>query len=168
VKQLDRDEDPTWKESEFRLHSTTPGDHIRRKINKAGAQLRARAKAGHPSLLVIYNNIYRGIEAYSEPHDFLVAMYGLQSIVVGVPQGGTPYVKGERFGPKRKMTDTTNTSFSALACLREDMDERLSLDIFHNAHASTPLGTAILSGASIRHFTIPRGAVEFTDWEQVT
>src|SRR4029079_11366145 len=123
--------------------------------------------AGQPSMLIIYNNIYRGIQVYCEPYDFLVAMYGLQSIVVGVPKGGSPYVKGQRFGPKRKMTESTNTSFSALACLREDMDERLSLDVFHNAYASTPLEPRLLTAGTIQHFAIPKGAVDFVEWERL-
>ena len=166
VKQLDTENEP-WKEGEVKSGSTTPGDHIRRKINKAGPQLRARAAAGQPSILVIYNNIYRGICIHSEPYDFLVAMYGLQNIVLGVPEVGPPYIKGQRFGPQRKMTDTTNTSFSALAHLREKKDERLFLDVFHNAHAAIPLDPILLTGDNISHFAIPRGSVEFKEWERI-
>lgn len=167
VKQLDRDEESWLKEGEVKLYSTVPGEHIRRKINKAGTQLHVYADEGRSSLLVIYNNIYRVLGVYTEPYDFLVAMYGLQSVVIGVPKGGSPYVKGQHFGGKRKMTNTTNTSFSALACLRENEEERLSLDIFHNAYASVPLDAGAVVGNNIRHFAIPKDAQGFAQWEEV-
>lgn len=167
VKQLDRDEQAWSNEGKVKESCTIPGEHIRRKINRAGPQLRARAAEGYPSILVLYNNIYRIVGLFSEPYDFLVAMYGLQSIVMEVPRDGLPYMKGQRFGPRRKMTDSANTSFSALARLGEDQDERLFLDVFHNAYASAPLDPAVLRGRSIRHFTIPRGGLEFVEWDVV-
>jgi hypothetical protein len=167
VKQLDREPDPNHREGKVKVYSTVPGEHIRRKINKAGPQLRAIAKEMRPSLLVVYNNIHRVIGVYSEPYDFLVAMYGLQNVVLGIPQTGEPYIKGHRFGPKRKMTEAANTSFSALALLREDQKENLSLDVYHNVYAAIPLDPTILSGDRIAHYSIPKGSIEFTEWEKI-
>lgn len=167
VKQIERSEELP-EDGQVTVHSTTPGQHVRRKINKAGPQIRQRIAAGEPSLLVIYNDIYRQICVYSEPYDFLVAMYGLQNVVLGVPRDGSVYIKGQRFGSRRKMTEDANTSFSALARLREDGSENLHLDIFHNAHAAVPLDMSATRASNVSHFVVPGDLKEFTSWEQVS
>ena len=164
VKQIDAKDVPS-EPGEIRVHSTTPGEHVRRKINKAGPQIRQRIAAGEPSFLIIYNDMYRQICIYSEPYDFLVAMYGLQNVILGVPRDGSTYIKGHQFGPKRKMTETSNTSFSALARLREDPAENLFLDIFHNVHAAVPLSISATRANGVSHYVVPGDLEEFTMWQ---
>lgn len=166
IKQLECDYE-SLKNGKLREHSTTPGDHIRRKINKAGKQIKTRTAAEYPSLLVIYNAIYPQINIYSEPYDFLVAMYGLEKAILKLPDDRRVKTQGSKFGGRRKMTECMNTSLSALACLREGTNESLNLDIYHNRYAAVPLDISATRAEGVRHFIVPRDMEQFTQWEEI-
>jgi hypothetical protein len=61
----------------IKMHSRTPGDHVRRRIEGSKKQIQYGAKQGFPSILLIYNNLDPALQMFgTEDLDFTTAMYG--------------------------------------------------------------------------------------------
>jgi hypothetical protein len=121
-----------------------------------------------PALLVLYNNVPisdRGVD----PYEIKTAMYGLEKIDLAVdPDANRVSLTGRGFGPKRKVTPSSNTSLSAVGVLYGSSNGEVSLIVFHNIHAVKPLDWRSLQGPRIRHFTLgekePR---PFQEWQEL-
>jgi hypothetical protein len=139
---------------------------VRKKIKKSVPQLKTRSKGKHPGILVLYDNvhIYGGIDGY----DIRVGMYGQETIDVAISKARRykPFAIRHRFGAKRSLDKSHNTSLSCAAVLIEHPLNGLKLNIYHNDFASIPLIPDLLRLPQIRHFrleeSITTGA--FRNW----
>ena len=91
--------------------SRTVGSHIRAKIDEASGQLQPMARAGAPTLLLIYNALDPYQFFGTEQHDFLAAMYG--EFTVAISQSNRKIVDSFQ-GKNRSFQVQKNTSFSAV------------------------------------------------------
>src|SRR5450755_4640545 len=61
----------------------TPGDHVRRIIDRSKKQIQYGAAQGIPSILLIYNSLDPVFQNFgTEDHDFTAAMYGEYTILI--------------------------------------------------------------------------------------
>lgn len=143
-----------------------PGARARLKIQAGVKQLRARSRGEHPTILVLYNNVPfndRGVD----PYEIKTAMYGLEKYELAVDSSGISVVD-RGFGPKRKVTPSSNTSLSAVAALYGDPDSDLTLLVYHNIHAVVPLDWRTLVGPRIRHLAIKeKQPGDFQEWMRI-
>jgi len=152
----------------FSVGSTTPGDRVRKKISEASPQIRARTKRTFPGLLVLFQQGV--IPHHIDPYQIRVAMYGFETIVVAVPNdlSKRPYAVGAKFGPKRKMTDTHNTSISAIATLITRPGGVLELAVYHNRHAAIPLNPKLFARYGVRQFRLTDAVPgEIPQWVEI-
>ena len=137
-------------------YSRTPGDRVRNKIKSASIQLSKLSKDRYPSMVVLYNNLPLALGNPIDPYNIRVGMYGLDTIVLSVPNDPPiqPSVIDRRFGPKRKMTETHNTSISAVAVLSKANNKKLWLDVYHNIYASMPIPAGLISSKNANEFIL--------------
>jgi hypothetical protein len=132
----------------------TPGEHVRKKIAKSSAQIKARTHGKLPSILVLFNGgrASRHVESYQ----IRVAMYGLEQVNMAVPNDPSirPYSTGMSYGPKRKMTENDNTSISGIGVLFMTGPEQTRLHVYHNTFAAVPLESGLLAGFGIPQFAL--------------
>ena len=69
-----------------------PGGRVRKKIKKASGrgQIRNRTQGIYPSILVLYNAMGIAGPNYTNSYNVLVGMYGLETLVLRVPQDYSP------------------------------------------------------------------------------
>jgi hypothetical protein len=137
---------------------TTPGDRVRKMVRSCSAQLKARSNGVNPTLLVAFD---RGrAVGHVEPYHIRVAMYGLEQIHIAMPPigSGRPHATGISHGPKRKMTETDNTSISAIAAFVMSGPTTHHLLVYRNRFAKVPLDPALLRPFGVRHFDIATSA----------
>jgi len=91
--------------------SRTVGSHVRAKIHEAKGQLQPVARAGAPTLLLIYNALDPYQSFGTEQHDFLAAMYG--EVTVAISRSSGKIVDSFQ-GKNRSLAVEKNTSFSAV------------------------------------------------------
>lgn len=113
--------------------SRTVGEHVRRKITEAKAQLQAASYAGFPTILLIYNTVDPRQAFGTEVHDFTFAMYG--ELTVRLKEG---HIEDSFHGRNSSLRPSMNTSFSALGHLRRT-ESGAEVKIFENAYARHPL-----------------------------
>ncbi len=148
--------------------STTPGDRVRKKIEKSSRQIKARTNGKYPSLLVLFD--YGSVAGHLDPYCIRVAMYGLEQIHIALPKdlSISPYATGMSYGPKRKMTEECNTSISAIGVLFATGPNEILLHVYHNKFAAVPLDSRLLARYGITQFKLgndmPGGTAE---WEEV-
>jgi len=143
----------------------TPGARVRSAINDAVPQLRKWTGGEFPGLLVLSEE--HVIPRHTDDYNVRVAMYGLDTIVLGVPRDPrvAPFLRERKSGPKRKVTEEHNTSLSAVAVLRKHRDGSLHCRVFHNAHAKSPLDRTLLANDRIRHFRLrEKEPGQFDEW----
>ena len=174
VKQFDRNEEEKASDELLKsrgygeVQSVTPGDRVRKKIKDALPQIRRKTKGKHPGVLVLFD---RGLVAgHIDPYNIRVAMYGLENVNFAIPcdprQG--PRFTGTSYGPKRKMTETDNTSISAIASLYAVDSHDLRLDIYHNIYAVVPLDMKNVAEYGMAQYTLEREVEGRTaGWEKI-
>lgn len=130
VKQLVADDN-------FTMHGSTRtiGNHIRRKIVEARKQLQFGANQGIPSVLLIYNKLDPLHLFGTENHDFISAMYGEYTLVLGRDSGKT---LDRVHGKNQSLHEEKNTSFSALGHL-SPLSGKLNVTLFENAFAKVKI-----------------------------
>ena len=153
---------------EYIVTGGTPGARVRGKITDASPQLRQLAKGHCPALLVLSEEslVPRHLDAYH----IRVAMYGLDTIVLGVRRDSAirPYVRDRKSGPKRKMNLEHNTSISAILELRKRGDGNMQANMYHNRFAAIPLNKELMVADQLRHFRLREKVEgEFEYWEQI-
>ncbi len=143
-----------------------PGARARIKIQSGARQLKARSQGRVPTVLVLYNNVPFSSRG-TDPYDIKTAMYGLERIDLAVGRANVSVVD-RGFGPKRKVTPSSNTSLSAVAALYARSCHDLRLFVYHNIYAATPLEWQDLSGPRIAHFTLgPKKPGAFQEWRRL-
>jgi hypothetical protein len=129
-----------------------PGARLRDAIKDASAQLKSLTRGRWPGLVVLSDNT--GWSSYVDAYHNKTAMHGLEQLVMERTGHTSPMSRiiGFRFGPKRRLTETTGTAVSAVCRIYSDSEGQPRLDIFHNIHASSPLQPRHWSGPRVRHF----------------
>jgi hypothetical protein len=137
----------------------TPGDRVRKKINDSSAQIKARSQGSHSSILVLCDIAFGcgQVAGHLDEYNVRAGMYGLEQIHIAVPRDHTrpPYAANRSFGPKRKMTEKHNTSFSAIGVLSTPRPDDIRLHVYHNRYARLPLNPLLLS-----YFGVPQYQLE--------
>ena len=130
----------------------TPGDRVRKMIRSASGQLKARSRGGLPTLLVVFDQ--GRVAGHVEGYHISVAMYGLEQVHIAVPPigQGRPFATGASHGPKRKMTETDNTSISAIGALMMSGPTDHHLYVYRNRFAKIPLNPDLLRPFGVKHF----------------
>lgn len=138
--------------------SNTPGDRVRKKISDSSSQIKARTQGKHPSILILCDIKYGcgQVSGHTDPYNIRVGMYGLEQIHISVPQdlNISPYATGMSYGPKRKMTETQNTTISAIGVLSTPAHDDIHLDVYHNIYAAHPLYPTLMATYGIRQFSL--------------
>jgi hypothetical protein len=146
----------------------TPGDRVRKMIRSASPQLKARSHGISPTLLVVFDE--GRVAGHVEGFHVRVAMYGLEQIYIAVPPigQGRPYATGSGHGPKRKMTETDNTSISAIAALLMTGPSSHFLYVYRNRFAKVPLNPRLLQAYGVKHFDLGVGDQGIaSDWVEI-
>jgi hypothetical protein len=173
IKQIDPNPEEIIQQKNFEaggvaIGGGTPGARARSKITAGANQIKIRAKGNYPSILVLYNNV--PLTDHTDPYFIRVAMYGLETHVLGVPKemSKSPYLIDKKFGPKRKMTKDNNTSISAVAVLAKDVEGIPKLFIFHNIYAEIQLVPELFRSYGVRQFTLGEKVIgQFQDWKEI-
>ena len=142
----------------------TVGERVRNLIKKAGKQLRTKAKGCCPAIIVIYNPDCL-LRRHTEPHEVKAAMYGFDTIVLGLSADITeqPKLIDRKSGRGRMLTDQHNTTVSAVAVL-----DGSGLTIYHNLFAAIPLTPAAFKGIAVGQFTLgSKRPCEFAEWVEL-
>ena len=132
-----------------------PGDRIRKKIRKSSPQMKALTADCHPGMLVLFDD--GQIAGHLAPYHIMTAMYGLEIVEMAVPRDISikPYIADRRFGAKKKMTEETNTSISAIGALVvTGPDLILKLRVYHNKFAAVPINPQLLVRREILQYRI--------------
>lgn len=130
VKQIDKDDNLSVNGG-----SRTPGSHIREKIKEARKQVKAGAREGFPSILLIYNNL-DGMQMFgTEQHDFLAAMYGEMTLIFNKHENK---FTDSYYGRNRSFAEEKSTYFSAVGFLSKTR-EQMKIKLYENAFAKNRL-----------------------------
>lgn len=132
----------------------TPGNRMRALIKKANPQLKALGEA-LPGVLVVFNPEVL-LRRHTDPYAILTAMRGLDTIDVHVPLSPqeSPVFGELRSGGGKKMTESSNTSTSAIICPEESAEGVWRIGVYHNRFAARPLPPGALRGIHAIHFRI--------------
>lgn len=124
-------------------------NRISNTLKDCAQQLKAASRAGHPTLLVIYDNTHPTVPGgpfYTMPCDVIQAMFGQDSAKVTFGNAGQSAVKVSKLflGGNRRFTKDQNTSVSAVATI-DRSDSGLALCVYGNPHARVVLRPEILA-----------------------
>ncbi len=120
--------------------SRTPGSHIRAKINQSRGQVRSAASKGSPTILLVYNNLDPYQMFGTEPHDFMVAMYGDLTVSLYRMTGK---ISNSFHGRNKAFRKGKNDSFSAVGWLHSSK-KGISIHLYENMHAKVQLNYEFL------------------------
>lgn len=115
--------------------SRTVGSHVRAKIGEAKGQLQPVAKAGAPTLLLIYNALDPFQLFGTEQDDFLAAMYGEFTVAINLSSNK---IVDSFQGRNRSLAAEKNTSFSAVGGIYTARGG-VSVVIYENVFAKNPI-----------------------------
>lgn len=121
-------------------------------IRSASGQLKSRSRSELPTLLVVFDQ--GRVAGHVEGYQIRVAMYGLEQVHIAVPPigQGRPFAAGASHGPKRKTTETDNTSISAIGALMMSGPSDHHLHVYRNRFAKVPLNPELLGPFGVKHF----------------
>jgi hypothetical protein len=149
--------------------TTTPGARVRKKIGDCSPQIKARTQGKHPGMLVLWER-GRCAGRHTEPYHIRVAMEGFEQVLVNVPHissGASPSYAGMQHGGSRKMTETANTSISAVALLCCPGPDKMLLQVFHNRHAAVPLPPEWLRAPEVTQYALRDDPNGTTAWFEI-
>jgi hypothetical protein len=152
------------------VYGSKPGLRTRKKIDRAIGQLRPYAERGHPTLLVLYDNRKSMGKPWIDPAEIRTGMYGLEQVVIGIPDrlDHPPHIIDKGFGGNRTLTPSMNTSLSAVATLNYWNENQVELIAFHNSYAINPIDPQALASIVGRQFRIAEKVLgEFQKWEEI-
>lgn len=131
IKQIDDDQD--LKKHDFGWsYLGKPGEIIRRRIEGARKQIHEAAQNGHPTILLIYNNLINlGPRTGTLDRDFTHGLYGEMTLRIKVE---TNEVSEPFHGKNRSLQEIKNTSFSAVGRI-EQTQGGASIHLFGNMYA---------------------------------
>ena len=146
---LNREEEESYrclKETGFAMtEGGEVGKKVRKKIGKSGGQIRARTEGKRPGMLVLLDPTGMG---NFMPEDIKAAMHGAFTVRVTIPRRYDPSrPRSARLthGGGRRMTESDNTSISAVALLWVNGPADVHLYVYHNVHAVVPIEPGILA-----------------------
>ena len=151
----------------FSTSSATPGHRVRKKITDSAPQLKRYAELGKPTLLLLFST--NQFASHVGPYHIRVAMYGFQTIHYAVPKNRkvSPYVTGESLGKGKKMTETHNTSISAVAVMSRTHDGTI-VAIYHNKHAKLAIDSAATQSAFPKQYELTElNPNRAPDWREI-
>ncbi|MBL7187978.1 MAG: hypothetical protein ISS70_16770 [Phycisphaerae bacterium] len=178
VKQFDPTQEEVHLQKQLEEHGSTevfggkPGQRASQKIIDGTKQLRLLAKDKYPTLLILYNNVPI-TNRHVDPYAIKTAMYGLEEVVFAVPEETSvaPWVSDRRFGGRRRVTPSHNTTLSAVAVLYVNHNVGTPyLHIFHNIYAALPVNPEWLRNPETQHFKLEakeRDKKQFQEWIKV-
>lgn len=146
VKDIEEDEN-------FRglVKSRTVGSHVRARIHEAKAQLQPVARAGAPTLLLIYNALDPHQSFGTEQHDFLAAMYGEFTVAISLSSNK---IVDSFQGRNKSLAEDKNTSFSAVGGIYT-ANGGVSVVIYENVFAKNPIDFSSLPACiDVRRVTL--------------
>jgi hypothetical protein len=149
--------------------SITPGARVRKKIQDCSSQIKARTQGEHPGMLVLWERGRCG-GRHTEPYHIRVAMEGFEQVVIAIPyttSGQSPSYSEMKHGGSRKMTETHNTSISAIAVLCCPAPDEMLLQVFHNRHAAVPLPAESLTAPEVIQYVLKDDPKRTTEWAQI-
>jgi hypothetical protein len=140
---------------EGRAASLYPQNRLRGRLKDVSTQLKAACSAGHPTILVVYDNT--PFKLYTADGDVIQAMFGRKSITVSVPRDpslpppvSAPYLAGNQgVGP------TWNTTVSAIAILEGGPQEARGMRLYHNPYAAVRLAPELFEGLPVSQRLLP-------------
>lgn len=133
---------------------------VRRKIQRAGKQLKSQNNGLTPALAVIYDN---GTSGGVDNTDIKTAMYGDEKAIASYFNNQFVNVTPLHAGGNRRLTDSCNTTISAVGLLWGPKNE-LSISIFHNHFAANPINPDWFRHDRFRHFAL---SSDFYDWTEI-
>ncbi|MGA8612962.1 MAG: hypothetical protein WB760_14945 [Xanthobacteraceae bacterium] len=143
----------------------TPGARLRRPIRSANEQLQQASLRGIPAAVAIFDTMFS--LSYTDPYNVKVAMYGLDAIIMALPDAGAPYRIGMKSAGKEVLTEKHNTSISAVVIIRgfpPSFDRVPLLFVYHNHFARVPLDPARLRSHVCEQFALGRADDGATGW----
>ena len=141
-----------------------PAPRVREQIARAYRQLKTAARNGEPCLLVIYNN--SGPLNYIDEFTVTTAMFGRYGVRFGLARTGYIREIGRGFMGDAKLTRNTCKALSAVGILEGRQSGVLSLDVYHNPFALTPIELAIIAPLATSQFRHPNPHTgNFVSWE---
>ncbi len=158
VKQIDPNAEDLRELAEIRDGSATARyipNRLRGKLKDVSAQLQGSARAGCPTLLVVYDNT--PFKSYTDHADVLQAMFGRHSVRMSVPadtslpsQVSVPFFGGNRgLGPER------NTAVSAVAILDGGPRQVSGLRVYNNVYAVVRLDPGVFGRLPVSQMVLP-------------
>ena len=174
VKQLDlNDEDQAFIKAVQDGKEVSPGfratGHIRVRnaLDNAYDQLKNAAEGCYPAILIIYDNT-EGLSHLGHD-DILNAMYGDEAVIVAwsEQEPAKSDIVAHRFGGNRRVTRNSYRALSGIGLLGLDKtDSHLTLDLFHNIHATIRLEISIGWQLANRQFIVA-DAENYQDWTEI-
>lgn len=147
--------------------SNVPGDRVRSKLRKASPQIKRLTDGVKPGVLILFDRGY--LYGHNDPYNILVAMSGLEQIHISVPNNPnkSPYATGMSHGPKKKMTETANTSISAIGTMYFKDNGVTQIDLYHNKYAAVSLVAERLAVYGIDQYFMYEGdGVPTSEWKK--
>jgi hypothetical protein len=130
---------------------TELGKRVRSKITASQRKFRRRTLGKHPSILVLYDSVK--YHKHTEPPDILAAMYGQPYFPVEYSTSSAR-IGNIKHGPKRKMTESTNNSISAIGVLKKKKDSNPTLTIYHNKYSDVPLDYKLFAKFAVKQYEV--------------
>lgn len=159
IKQIDMNNEHKKAIREFNntgsiIVSDTPGSRVRKKITKAATQLKKTSKGEVPGIVVLYNNLPSVLGDHLGPYFIRAGMFGYETIILTNPKnvGLNAKMVDRKFGPKRKLTESMNTTVSGVAVLKDKQD--LEMNFYHNPFAKCPLNEGLLQKYGVHEFRL--------------
>jgi hypothetical protein len=140
------------------------GKRVRGKIKDAQDKFKKRSENKYPSILILYDNVkyYK----HTEPLEILSAMYGQLYFPVSYSNSEPLAQIGNiKLGGKRKMTEETNTSISAIGVIKKNSDGKSNMTIYHNTYANVPLSPKLLCKIPVKQYEINNN--NSTEWQEI-
>lgn len=132
--------------------TVAPTKRVRDQIAKAYNQLKPYGKAGHPCVIVLFNNA--GFMNYIDSFTVTSAMFGGFGFRLTLDESQTIHVSGHGFLGGRKVTRNTCRGISAVCILEGSRSKDLRVTAYHNSYASNaiqPADLAVLAANQLRH-----------------
>ena len=163
----ERESDRLLKERGYGERLTNePGDRVRNKIRKASPQIKRLTAGTKPGMLILFDG--GRANGHLDPYNLRVAMRGLEQVHIAVPRdpAQAPYATGMSHGPKKKMTEDSNTSISALAKIYSIDKDTTKLEIYHNRHAKIPIDPAEIHRVGFDQYFLIDSESGITEWRK--
>jgi hypothetical protein len=160
LKQLDPNEDDLQEHAKV-MAGVSGGrlipNRLRRLLKGISGQLKSASTAGHPTVMVVYDNT--PFCSYLDDDDVRESMFGRWSITEFIDERtGASWVSPQYYGGNKGVGPSHNTSLSALAVLEAPASAEMRLRLFHNPHAKVPLDPRLLEGLACTQVVMPDGS----------